>query len=71
VDDRRRPDDQAPPRDLDAGAYIGSEPELASETLPGGVQDKDERVAANASQPGETGLDGLDESSSDGEGRNR
>lgn len=65
------PDPSPEDADLDAGAFIGSRPELASETLPGGVQPGDERVAANASQPGPTGLDGLDESASDGEGRNR
>ena len=42
--------DRAPDRDLDPGAYIGSEPELASERIPGGVQPKDERVAYNSSQ---------------------
>ena len=37
-------------RGLDPGAYIGQEPELASETIPGGVQPEDDRVAFNASQ---------------------
>ena len=36
----------------DPGAYIGHEPELASETIPGGVRPDDERVAANSSQTG-------------------
>jgi hypothetical protein len=36
----------------DPGAYIGHEPELAAETIPGGVRPDDERVAANSSQPG-------------------
>ena len=36
----------------DPGAYIGHEPERATETIPGGVQPEDERVAAVASQPG-------------------
>ncbi len=37
-------------RDLDPGAYIGREPELASETIPGGVRPEDDRVAYNASR---------------------
>jgi hypothetical protein len=42
-------DDQA--RDeREAGGYIGNEPELASATVPGGVQQRDDRVAGNASQ---------------------
>ncbi|HVL52740.1 MAG TPA: hypothetical protein VM344_00600 [Vitreimonas sp.] len=36
----------------DPGAYIGHEPERSTETIPGGVQPEDERVAAVASQPG-------------------
>ena len=40
----------------DPGAYIGHEPERATETIPGGLGPADERVAAVASQPGaETG----------------
>jgi hypothetical protein len=50
----RAPDDNPPgdpaPRPLDPGAYIGHEPELAAETIPGGVQDDDERVAAHSTQ---------------------
>ena len=45
----------------DAGAYVGREPELAEETIPGGVTDKDERVAGWASRssgPGEASADG-------------
>jgi len=41
--------------DLDAGAYIGREPERATESIPGGVQPGDERVAAYGSQPGVPG----------------
>lgn len=47
--------------ELDPGAYIGQEPELASETIPGGVRPDDDRVAFNASQravDGEPGMDG-------------
>ena len=36
----------------DPGAYIGSQPERATETIPGGLGPKDQRVAANATQPG-------------------
>jgi hypothetical protein len=41
--------------DLDAGAYIGRQPELASETIPGGVLADDERVSAGDSQAGTAG----------------
>ena len=34
----------------DAGAYIGRKPEFAWETIPGGVRDDDERVAATQSE---------------------
>ena len=36
----------------DPGAYIGHEPERATETIPGGVGRADERVSAVATQPG-------------------
>ena len=42
-------------RDLDPGAYIGHEPELEEESIPGGVKPGDERVAAYGSQPGVEG----------------
>ena len=35
----------------DPGAYIGRLPERATETIPGGVGPKDERVSAVATQP--------------------
>jgi hypothetical protein len=35
----------------DAGGYIGHEPELARETIPGGVQRGDVRVAAVGTRP--------------------
>ena len=38
--------------DLDPGAYIGHEPELEEESIPGGVKPGDERVAAYDSEPG-------------------
>ena len=34
----------------DGGAYIGNRPEFAEETIPGGVREGDERVAANDSE---------------------
>ena len=37
---------------LDPGAFIGRKPELAAETIPGGVQPEDERVAAGQTQTG-------------------
>ena len=37
--------------ETDAGAYIGRLPERATETIPGGVDRKDVRVAAVAAQP--------------------
>lgn len=44
--------------ELDPGAYIGHEPELAAETIPGGVQPADERVAGYASRS--SGIGGAD-----------
>ena len=38
----------------DPGAYIGHEPELAADRIPGGVQKDDERVAAHSTQSGPT-----------------
>ena len=43
------PDPDASRRD--AGQYVGHEPELAAETIPGGVQPDDVRVAAVGSRP--------------------
>jgi hypothetical protein len=40
----------APEGEPDAGAYIGREPEFASETIPGGVQQRDERISAEDTQ---------------------
>lgn len=39
----------------DGGAYIGNRPEMASETIPGGVHGDDERVAGHDSQSTGTG----------------
>jgi hypothetical protein len=41
--------------DLDPGAYIGQQPELASERLPEGPRPGDVRVAAHDSAPGVQG----------------
>lgn len=43
----QRPDQEQP---LDGGAYIGNRAELAEETIPGGVSEEDERVAAYGSR---------------------
>ena len=48
-------------RELDPGAYIGQEPELAGETIPGGVKPDDDRVAFNASQRAADGEPGMDQ----------
>lgn len=41
----------------DAGGYIGHEPELARETIPGGVQRGDVRVSSVATRPTGAGAD--------------
>ena len=45
--------------DQDPGSYIGRMPERATETIPGGVSKKDERVAAHSTQPAPTGGDAV------------
>jgi hypothetical protein len=47
--DERR-DEQRRDDELDGGAFIGNRPELASETIPGGVDEDDERVAGADTQ---------------------
>ena len=37
-------------RPEDPGGYIGQRPELSAETIPGGVQPGDERIAGTATQ---------------------
>ena len=37
-------------REPEGGSTIGNRPEFAAETIPGGVRDDDERVAANSTQ---------------------
>ena len=46
---------QRAPDEPDAGAYIGRQPEFAAETIPGGVQPRDERVAGEDSQSSGSG----------------
>jgi hypothetical protein len=46
--------------ELDPGAYIGREPELEEETIPGGVKPGDERVAAHDAAPGVPGEPGAE-----------
>ena len=48
--EERQDEQQLDDEQLDGGAYIGNRPELASETIPGGVGDDDERVSAVDSQ---------------------
>ena len=45
-------DNRTPDTDLDPGAYVGRLPERQAETIPGGITDADERVAAHSTQPG-------------------
>jgi hypothetical protein len=56
----------------DPGAYIGHEPERSTETIPGGLSRKDERVSAVATQPtgAETRDDAWPEGHRDGERAN-
>ncbi len=44
--------DTSTEKPVDPGAFIGREPELEAETIPGGVGPEDERVATYASRPG-------------------
>jgi hypothetical protein len=44
--DERQDDERQDDERLDGGAYIGNRPELASDTIPGGVSEEDERVSA-------------------------
>ena len=39
----------------DPGIFIGHEPELAADRIPGGVRPQDERVAATRSEPAAPG----------------
>jgi hypothetical protein len=50
----------------DPGAYIGHEPELARETIPGGVKRGDRRVSAVATQPTGAGARAHTQAEADG-----
>ena len=50
--DQTVPPDRPDEPGRDPGASIGNEPELESETIPGGVTPQDERVSAYQSRPG-------------------
>ena len=54
TEDRRSTPDGGE-RELDGGAYIGNRPELAEETIPGGVDEEDERVAGYDSRSSGSG----------------
>ncbi len=41
----------------DAGGYIGRQPELGSDVIAGGIQDKDERIAGTATQSSGAGAE--------------
>ena len=45
-------DDRKRDTGLDPGAYVGRLPERQAETIPGGITDADERVAAHSTQAG-------------------
>jgi len=51
TDEPRFAADQRDDQPRDPGAYIGRMPERATETIPGGLGPKDQRVAAVATQP--------------------
>jgi hypothetical protein len=50
-------DDRKRDKDLDPGAYVGRLPERQDETIPGGLSDADERVAAHSTQTGAGGAE--------------
>jgi len=45
-----RPTDNPYAKPDEAGAYIGSQPEREAETIPGGIDTEDERIAAHSTQ---------------------
>ena len=51
ADEPRSAPGQRDDQPRDPGAYIGRMPERATETIPGGLGPKDQRVAAVATQP--------------------
>ena len=44
------PTDDAEARPAEPGAYVGNRPEREAETIPGGVQRDDQRIAAHSTQ---------------------
>jgi hypothetical protein len=52
--------------DEDPGAYIGRMPEREADTIPGGISDKDERVAAHSTQSAPTAGDVVSSGHRDG-----
>ena len=49
------PDKEHPDESADPGAFIGSKPESEAETIPGGVDRRDQRTSASNSRPGVDG----------------
>jgi hypothetical protein len=45
-----RPADDPLGHPADPGAYVGNRPERQAETIPGGISDDDERIAAHSTQ---------------------
>jgi hypothetical protein len=53
MSDQRRPtDDPTRTEGLDPGAFVGREPERQAETIPGGIDPSDERIAAHSTRSG-------------------
>ncbi len=48
--DAKRPTGDPYAKPDNAGAYIGSQPERVAETIPGGIDMEDERIAAHSTQ---------------------
>jgi hypothetical protein len=55
VEQARRPKATDDPRAHpdEAGAYVGRKPERQAETIPGGIEPEDERIAAHSTQTGQ------------------
>lgn len=49
---RRPSSDPTRTEGLDPGAFIGREPEREAETIPGGIDPSDERIAAHSTRSG-------------------
>lgn len=59
-------DDHKRDTDVDPGAYVGRLPERQAETIPAGVSDADERVAAHSTQSRPAGGDSQPEGHREG-----